>query len=540
MISVQTTRVFAAATRVLLVVLALTAYGRAADPACGKDPYECAESYIKQGKYDLAVQVLNPPLAKSPRDLKALNLFGVALAGKGQVEEATRELRKALRLDPRYSPALRSLAAIELGLNQTAQAKGHLEQALKLQPADPAANLLLGKILYRENRCDLAVRHFNKSGDALHTDTEAILGYAQCSLNEGDSQVAKTKLTLLPLDDSEAHFKAGKLLAEAKDYAAAAAEFGMARKNSKDPYLAGYNQALAYVRALDYDAAVRTANELLNLGFETAELANVAGTAYMKNGQSKEAYNALRLATHLDPNNEESYIGLCEIALDKEEYNQGLEIADIGLSHVPKSDRLYVERGVMRAMKGQFDEAEQDFASANKLAPDEVLPSVALGLVSMQKGDLSKAIALLRESAQRHPHEYFAQYWYAVALIHAGAAPGTPAENDVLAALEASVQANPDFWHSRAELGKILLKRGKVDRAIVELERATALNPNSTTPLYLLAQAYRSKGEGARAQELLARVSKMQQDEREDLAQGVLKRAVREGTSTLPSENPRP
>lgn len=536
----RTATMLAAAARVWLVVLTFAAYERAADRACGKDPYKCAESYLTQGEYALASQALKPVFAKSPQDLKALTLLGAALAGEGRVEESNRELRKALELNPRYSPALRNLAINEIRLGQTAQAKTHLQQALKSEPADQVANLLLGKIYFREDQCDLAVRHFDGSGPLFRRDKDAILSYAHCSLRKSDFQRAKTKLSLLSSGDGESHFKAGKMLAEAKDYAAAAAEFGMARKSSRDPYLAGYNQTLAYVRTLDYPAAIRTANELLNQGYETAELANVVGTAYLKSGQTREAYNALRLATHLDPKDEDSYIGLCEIALDKENYDDGIEIANIGLSHVPKSDRLYVERGVMRAMKGQFDEAEQDFTTAEKLAPQEVLASVALGLVSMQKGDLSKAVALLREGAKLHPHDYFAQYWFAFALVHEGAAPGTAEEKEALAALEDSVQANPQFWHSRTELGKILLKRGEVDRAIAELEKGSALNATSTAPLYLLAQAYRTKGEDARAQELLARVSKMQQDEREELSREALKRAIREGTSTLPNPNRRP
>lgn len=523
-----------------MVFLLVSTSGWAADRACGKNPYECAESYIARGDFGLAAQTLKPILVKTPGDLKALTLLGVALAGEGRVEEANRELRNALKLNPRYSPALRNLAINEIRLNQTVQARIHLQQALKSEPADQVANLLLGKIYSREDQCDLAVQHFDGSGPLFRVDNDAILDYAHCSLRKGDLQLAKAKLSLLSPEDGESHFKAGKMLAEAKDYAAAAAEFGIARKSSKEPYLAGYNQTLAYVRALDYPAAIRTANELLNQGFETSELANVAGTAYLKSGQTKEAYNALRLATHFDPKDEDSYIGLCEIALDKDDYNNGIEIASIGLSHLPHSYRLYVERGVMRAMKGQFDEAHQDFTTAEKLAPQEVLPSVALGLVSMQKGDLAKAIGLLREGAKQHPHDYFAQYWFAVALTHGGAAPGTDEEKEALAALEASVRANPEFWHSRAELGKILLKRGEVDRAIAELEKASALNPSSTSPLYLLAQAYRTKGEDTRAQELLTRVAKMQQDEREDLSKGVLKRVIREGTSNFPNGESKP
>ncbi|PYV28167.1 MAG: hypothetical protein DMG24_02725 [Acidobacteria bacterium] len=368
---------------------------------------------------------------------------------------------------------------------------------------------------------------------------KAILRFAECALEHRSPQQAVKSFDSLSAQDGDSHFRAGALLVEHKLYAAAARQFGIARRTYRDAYLAGYDQALAYLNAGDYPGAIRTANELLNQGHETAELADIAATAYLKNGQPQEAYNALRLATHLDPKNEDAYVDLCGIALDRDNYDLGLEIAAIGLAHLPNSERLYLQRGVMRAMKGEFAEAEQDFATSFKLAPQEFLPPVSLGLISMQMGHLEQAVNGLRQTVSQHPDNYLAQYWFAKVLLQSGAAPGTREGEEALAALRASVRLNPDFWHARADLGKALLDRGDVAPAIVELKKAAALNPSASSPLYLLAQAYRRQGDEARANNLAARVSKMQSEEREGLPEASLKRIIREGTS-LPSNQSRP
>lgn len=406
-----------------------------------------------------------------------------------------------------------------------------LERVLKNIPKDESANLCLGEILFSQKKYALALDHFDKAPALIFQNPQAILHYAQSALRQGDRKKAVAILGMLPPNDGDIHFQAGKMLVEEKAYAEAAAQFGMASRTHNDPYVAGYNQALAYVNAGDFPAAIRIANELLNKDHETAELANVAATAYLKNGQPKEAYNALRIATRLDPKNEDSYVDLCAICLDFESFDAGLEIANIGLSHLPNSERLYLQRGVIRAMKGQFDNAEQDFATAGKLAPQDVLPEVALGLVAMQTGHVDRSVEILRRAAIRHADNYLVQYWYGKTLLQSGAAPGTKDGEEVLAALKTSVRLNPDFWHSRADLGKTLLESGDVDAAISELEKAEALNPAATSPLYLLAQAYRRKGDEARALELIARVSKMQREEREALTDTMLKRIAREGAS---------
>jgi hypothetical protein len=52
-------------------------------------------------------------------------------------------------------------------------------------------------------------------------------------------------------------------------------------------------------------------------------------------------------------------------------FDLGLEIIEMGLRHLPESERLIFQRGVIRAMQSQFDLAEQDFQRAARLAPEK-------------------------------------------------------------------------------------------------------------------------------------------------------------------------
>ena len=65
-----------------------------------------------------------------------------------------------------------------------------------------------------------------------------------------------------------------------------------------------------------------------------------------------------------------------------------------------------------------------------------------------------------------------------------------------------------------------------LDGAIRELETATGLDAGNTAAIYTLAQASRKKGDRTRAGELLARVTKLNAQERGDDPTADLKRTV--------------
>jgi tetratricopeptide (TPR) repeat protein len=185
-------------------------------------------------------------------------------------------------------------------------------------------------------------------------------------------------------------------------------------------------------------------------------------------------------------------------------------------------------------MKGLMSDAEKEFESARRLAPAQPVPYAALGMVWISGGQTEKAVEVLRAELPRR-QDHVVPYIFAVALLRSGVEAASPAALEAVRALRASIRANPSFAPAHAELGRLLLKRDEVDAAIAELEKASTLDPASTPALYALSQAYRKKGDTARAQALLSRVSMLNAKERGDDPDGELRHAVvrivREGTA---------
>jgi tetratricopeptide (TPR) repeat protein len=361
------------------------------------------------------------------------------------------------------------------------------------------------------------------------------LHYGRCLVDAGRTKAAVAVLDKIPATAGASLFEAGVALGRAKAYPEAARFFAAARKSYEDPAAAGYNQTLMLVEAGDTEAAIKVFRDLAAEGRASAELWNLASRAYLKAGQVQEAYDALRQATRLEPKSPENYIDLASICLEHDNFDLGLEIVDIGLGQLPDSWQLHVQRGVLLAMKARLAEAEAAFEAARKLAPAQPVPYAALGMVWMQSGQTEKAVEVLR-AERPQSRDHVVPYIFAVALLRSGVEAASPAATEAVEALRASIKAKPDFAPARAELGRLLLKRDDVDAAVAELERAAALDPSATAALYALSQAYRRKGDREKAQELLARVSRLNEQERGDDPDRDLRRAVvrivREGTAT--------
>jgi tetratricopeptide (TPR) repeat protein len=493
--------------------------------------YEQALSLIQQQKLEPGIALLRKVLEQTPNDMRAHNLMGIALTVSGKIEEANTHFEKAIALNPKFYPAIKNLAINEMKPNQIEKAKAHFTQVLQSGSDDPVVHLALGEIHFQGKQFAEAVKHYDRSRELAFKDPRTVLNYASSCLESNQPERAIGVLEKLPpAADAMSHFDAGIIFVRLEKYESAAGQFELARNGHPDPYEAAYNLTLAYVKSRNYKAAIRTAQELLSQGHKKAELYNLLAQAYEGNGQTVEAYNALRTATQLDPKDENHYLDLATLCVDHANYDLGLEIVGIGINNIPQSDRLYFHRGTLLAIKGQSAQAASDFETASRLSPQKNLNYVATGLVLLELGQTAKAVELLRQRVVASPNDYLVQYVLGEAINRTGPAAGSAEENQAFQALEKSVLINPDFSPSRATLGKLLLRRGEVDRAIRELEKALELDPQEASSLYQLAVAYRKKGNQARAKELFAKVDQVKNESREQFMKRTLIRLVREGS----------
>lgn len=492
--------------------------------------YEQALALIQKQQLQPGIALLEKVLEAAPGDLRALNLMGIALTASGKIEEANTHFQKAIAQNPRFYPAIKNLAINEMTLKRTEEAKVHLNQVLQHDPKDPVVHLALGEIHFEKKQFSKAVSHYEQSRELPFRDPHVAMNYARSCLEARHAEKAAGILGKLPpATDAVTRFDAGMLFANMGRYKEAASQFELARKGYPDPYQVAFNLTLAYVRMRDFQPAIRTAQGYLAQGDPRAELYNLLAQALEGSGQTMEAYNALRTATKLDPKDEDNYLDLSALCVDHANYDLGMEIVDIGISYLPRSDRLHFQRGTLLAIKGQSAQAAADFETAGKLAPEKSLPAVAQGLVLLEMGEPAKSVTLLRQKAAEPRADYLVFYIFGEALTRTGAAQGSPEEIEAVKALERSIHLNPNFAQSRGLLGKLLLRAGEVDRAVAELEKALELDPEETNSAYQLAQAYRRKGNTARAKELFARVDKAKTEGREKFMTKTLLRLVREG-----------
>lgn len=489
-----------------------------------------AAQRIQAGNPAEAVAMLEPVVRDNPKDPRALTLLGMALSAAGRVGEAKVQFEAALGVNAAFAPALRGLAMNEMSAGRAREAKTHFLGLLKLTPQEPVAHLALGEIYFNEKNYKLAVQHYEETGGLWVKDPANLLRYASACLSTGQTDKAVAALGQAPAEaEPDFHLQAGLLLVKAARYGAAAAEFEKALPRHPDVYQVGYNLALAQLKADNPKAAVATCEALRARGFRKAELQNLLGQAYEKNGQTREAYGALREATEIDPADEANYLDLIALCIDHKNLDLAGEIAAVGVKRLPGSDRLQLQRGIVWAMKGQFPEAREAFDKAASLAPAKSLPQVALSLVLLQMDQPDEAVRLLRRRTAAGGDDYLLLWFLGEALNRAGAEPDSAEGKEAIAALEKSIRLNPEVAQPRVLLGKMLARRGAVEPAAEQLERALKLEPENTTAMYQLAQVLTKKGETARAKELFAKVSKAKADEREQLTTKGLAQIVREG-----------
>ena len=454
---------------------------------CASTPYDCAVAQVQRQEFAAAIRTLERLVARTPSDLKALNLLGIALTGAGKPDEANARFRAALAIDPRFAPALRNLAVNEFRTGRTDAARRHFEEVLRQSPDDEIAHLHLGEIHFQGKAATEALPTTRRAARASCRIRPSMLHYATCLLEQRRTPEAVAVLDRLPPTTPRSWFEAGVVLGRYGAHAEAARFFGEARANGyKDVYAAGYNQTLMLIEAGDNEAAIGVAEELFAQGLKPAELYNLVARAYAKPHASRRRTTRCARPRGSSPTVAEHYIDLAMLCLEHENYDLGLEIVDVGLKHRPDSSMLYLQRGVVLAMKGAIEQAEQEFSRASRACAGRpgAVRRAGDGLDAARTDAESRRRSARADARGHNPtaRRPFSSTRSASRSCDPARRPTTrrAARRSTRSARPFGLQ--PALAQAQAELGKLLLKRGDVAEAIAHLERAIALEPQNAAP----------------------------------------------------------
>ncbi len=312
---------------------------------------------------------------------------------------------------------------------------------------------------------------------------------------------------------AEVELQTGIALTQQGRFSEAIPHFVAARGHvsNQDKYAANFNLALCYVGTSQFNDAIQVLDALKASGGGTAAVNSLLAQAYIGSGQDKEAFNAFRQAVKQTPQDETLYLLVAEECMDRQSYEMGVDVLNIGVQHLPDSSRLHYERGVFFSFQNAPDPATTDFDLAERLAPGTDISYMAAGQKALLEGNISEAVRVTREGIQKGHHNYILLAIFGNAVAHSGAGPDQSEFREAQAALQKSVAERPNYAVSQSALGELDLMEGRIDDAIMHLEAARKLAPGDASVYSHLAIAYRRKGDVQKAERMLTMLAGLNQ-----------------------------
>jgi tetratricopeptide (TPR) repeat protein len=335
----------------------------------------------------------------------------------------------------------------------------------------------------------------------------------------------------------EQELQRGTALTSEGHFAEAIPHLLAARGRVANEYAASFNLALCYVGTGESQQAISLLAELRAAGHDNADVNNLLAQAYVADSQDQHAFDALQKAASFTPTNEKLYMFVADACMAKQNYALGLRIVEFGLKNMASSARLHFERAMFLSQIDQFDNARTDFDLAQKLAPDSDVAFDAGAQQAMLAGDVARAVSIARVAVAEEHDDFMLLALLGEALLRSGAAPGQLEFEEAQQALEKSIQLRPNYPSSQLVLGKLYLLEGRTPDAVVHLEIARQLNPDSPAVYSNLAAAYRKDGNLQKAQESLATLAKMNQAQAERIRTAPGERKASYGGQQLEKES---
>jgi len=432
---------------------------------------------LRSKDFQSALRLTQSALASSPNDCRLWTLRGMAIAGTGNLSEALSAYQHALKLVPGYLPALEGAAQTEFQLGMDG-AKPLLLQVLARRPEDPASHTLLGIFEYRKKNCADAIDHFQHAAPVIDQQPEALTDYGICLAQMGHN------------DDAAEAFSKALALTPGRDEVR-------------------YDLALAQWKTNHADDALATLQPMISSEHVNSDAATLSADIYETKGDTSQAVQLLRKAILANPRNVETYLQFAALSFDHASPKVGIDIINFGLTQLPNEPRLYLVRGVLLTQFGEFTRAADDFETASRIDPSLQFLGVAKGLVKSQQHKSAEALATFRAAVKAHPHEAYAHYLLAEALMQEGKPEGSPEYKEEVAAATRAVELDPHLLAAQDLLATVYMQNGHTEQAIQHSRAALAIDPNDQQALYHLIVALRKTADKDQIPALLKRLVKL-------------------------------
>jgi len=189
-----------------------------------------------------------------------------------------------------------------------------------------------------------------------------------------------------------------------------------------------------------------------------------------------------------------------------------------GMQRISDNSSLYISRGLLYAQLAQYDEAEADFKTAERLDSAQSLSSYAMDLAELEKNHPDKALLEVRSQLKAHPDSPLHHYLLAKLLAKGGYDNPSEATREAISSALIAVRLKPDFVEARDLLASLYFASGQYRLVVEQSQLALHYAPSDQSAMYHLIMALRHSGQSGdrdKIQALVKRLSESQQASRQ-------------------------
>lgn len=333
------------------------------------------------GKYDLAIQMLNKAIKIQPGTAKYHYSLGIALNSYGNLKEAMKAFLKAVTLNPAFAEAYNNLGDVLVKMGKFPEASEYFHKALAIKPEMAAMIYLnLGNLHQKNNEQEKAISFYMKAL-SLKPDYAKVynnLGSLYRDNNAPEKAISfyKKALSLNP-NYAEVYNNLGNMFKEYSDLKQAISFYNKALHLKPDFVEVYYNLGILFKENNEREKAFSYYSKALSLRADYVEVYNNLGNMFKENNEPVEAISYYNKALRLKPDFAEALYNFARVTnqdFKKSYYSKtNKDFVKIhrllNLPNLTANDKilLHFSLGEMYDNCAQYDSAFEHYRNGNQL-----------------------------------------------------------------------------------------------------------------------------------------------------------------------------
>lgn len=302
------------------------------------------------------------------------------------------------------------------------------------------------------------------------------------------------------------------------------------------------NLGRLYFNQHDYVLAAETLAQGLELNPNMPTASAMLGMSYLETGHEEKAEEPLEAALRANPKDGLVQMALAKARIHLHQYEGAVELLKIYTEEHPRDQEAWYLLG-----KTYLELSEESLGKINQIDPNSVVAHEVAGEIDESMHNYDGALVEYKKAIdlapnQPDPHIHMANAYWSIAKWESAKAefeagllhdPNNctahwkvgnsilEADGDVseaLTHLNKAVTLCPDLMQARVDRARALIKSGKQQDALPDLQAAEKESPDEPSIHFLLASVYRAQGNTAAAQEETHTYGRLQRRQSEGVA----------------------